>query len=200
MLTDKKIEKMKLKEAAQITDKEDAIKVVKLQPHLFKTMEIWHDDKDVAMAAIDRTAYSIEYISDRLKDDEEVVLLAMKQNPRLLMEASKRLTDSDEMRKIAFEMYGHPFIVDKQAWRVFERMDAKMMRDTTVEVKRNGRIEIEYDEEKMENNSFYRKMYRYYNRSEANPITAQDIRKYEKYLLDLLELKVINTAKKEIKK
>lgn len=197
MLTEKQIEKMTQKQAMAISDKQEAIMVVTIMPSLFNVMKNWQDDKEVAIAAIKRTAYSIEYVSDRLKDDEEIVLLAMEQNPRLLMEASKRLTDSNIMRAKAFKAYGHPFIVDKLAWNEFERLDWKLIKETT-EYKQmpNGEVVEVYDEEKMQSSSFYKVMKKYYEHNPYNPLTAEDIRGYEEYLLGIRERRLKLGVKK----
>ena len=188
MLTEQQIKKLTQKQAAAVTDKNDAILIVTNRPSLFEKMPNWQDDKDVAMAAIKRFAFCIECVSDRLRDDEELVLLAMQQNPRLLMEASKRLSDSDKMRKIAFVAYGSAFIVDKLAWKEFERLDSKLRRDTTeYKEQPDGEIIEVFNEKKMDNNSFYRLFKKFYHHVPSDPVTADDIRAYEEYLLNVRE-------------
>ena len=189
------------KKILQINTKEDAIKIVKRSGAYLEVLpEKYRDDKEVVKIAVENLSLALEYASDRLKDDEEIVLIAIKKDPRMLTEASPRLADDDKMRQIAFSIRGGAFIVNKYASKEFERLDNKMIKETTcVKELPNGSIEEVYDEEKMENSPFYQRFKRYYEQNPLNPITAKEIRSLEAWLLERREKRILASIKSSVK-
>ena len=54
---------------------------------------------------------SLEYASDRLKDNEEIVKIAVQYNGYSLQYASDRLKDNEEIVKIAIQNDGYFFTI-----------------------------------------------------------------------------------------
>ncbi|MBO5394825.1 MAG: DUF4116 domain-containing protein [Clostridia bacterium] len=121
--------------------KKEALKYVTTTMYALKSMaEKWRDDKDVVMRAVKKFGGSLEFASARLQADPEIVIEALKTDPRALMFASQELRDNLDVRNYAYSKMG-AFIVDPVAWRVFQNLDAKMMRETIAkgEIFINGR-------------------------------------------------------------
>ena len=137
----------RIKEKKYVTfpTKAQAMLWVRTNPYAIEDLEErWRDDKEVMMVAVSAHGLSLEFASDRLKADKELVLAAIENDPRSLSYASRELRDDFEIRKIAYKT--SIFIVDPIAWKVFERDDARMIRETvkTQKVVENGKTRYEH--------------------------------------------------------
>ena len=182
-----------------VESKEEAIKIVsKGGAKLRRINNVWKKDKDVVLAAVKSFPFALSYADNSLRDDIDIVLAAIEREPRVLTEASSRLADDDSVRAYAFEINGSPFIVNKTAMAEFEFWDAKLIASCTKFVKQGyGEEEKMFcNEEKMLKFDFYQIFIKYY---QGEDLTAQDIRKYEKWLLRQKKLRDLSANKsKEI--
>lgn len=66
--------------------------------NLFKSIEfdLFRDDKDVVLKAIENSPISLKYSSERLKDDKEIVLYGVNKSRNILEYASDRLKDDKD--------------------------------------------------------------------------------------------------------
>lgn len=71
------------------------------------TSDRLRDNRDVALAAVQRPPYPLELVSDRLRDDREVVLKALARRPLALEFASERLRDDAELVLVAVRGDGY---------------------------------------------------------------------------------------------
>lgn len=182
--------KVKEKKFVDFPTKAQALLYVTTNPYTLETLDPkWRDDKEVMMAAIEIHGMALEHASDRLKADREVVVAAVKKEPRALTFAAKELRDDLEMRKLAYKK--SVFIVDPIAWKVFEREDARMLRETikTKKVIRNGKESVEnvfdelgepvFSESKTLVHPVYIKYKDFYN----GELTIRDMMVFEKELI-----------------
>lgn len=120
----------KKKKTVVCQTREEAMDYVRHNAYGVETLEErWRADKEVMMLAVQLNGTNLEFASEQLQADRELVYAAVKQNYRSLTYAARELRDDFEMRKFAYSL-GSVFIVDPVAWRVFERDDARMMRET----------------------------------------------------------------------
>ena len=87
------------------------------------------DNKNLVIMAVSSCPYALEFASDRLKDDEEVVSIAIQKIGRSLVYASERLKKDKEWIQRAFDANGAAFIVDDEAAKIFNFLDAKMVKE-----------------------------------------------------------------------
>jgi CxxC motif-containing protein len=68
------------------------------------------DDKAIVLTAVNQNGRSLEYASDRLKDNEEIVLSAVKRDGTALQYASERIKNDKEIVKKIIEIDPVSFI------------------------------------------------------------------------------------------
>lgn len=83
--------------------KEEAIKKVTEDGWCFKEMREFHDDIDVAKAALKSNGYNLSHLTNRLKNNKELVLIAVNQVGMALQYASLELKNDKEVVEAAIE-------------------------------------------------------------------------------------------------
>lgn len=171
--------------------KEEIIETIKETPSAYRSLAAkWRKDKEIAMIAVKATPLNYYYVQPELRGDRELLLVAINGDPRMLTYADKSLSDDDALREYAFKLNGGAFIVDLVAFERFCKLDERMRMRTTkaTTIVRNADGEVDYldkyDEKALDEDPFYNKFIKFYANDPMNPVTARDIRRYEKYLLE----------------
>ena len=85
---------------------EDAIKLLKKgRPFSSKEFDLWRDNKNVALIAIEKNPFAIKEISERLKDDEQIAIKAIGIYGNTYEYLSERLKNK---REIVIKALEHP--------------------------------------------------------------------------------------------
>lgn len=72
-------------------DKDVALQAVKTHGWVFQDLYHFHDDEDVARAAIEYNCLNLQFVSERLKDNDELAILACQKHKNACNFASKRV-------------------------------------------------------------------------------------------------------------
>ena len=81
----------------RITDKTEALKTVKQNSYSIQYLsDELRNDREIVLMAVKQNGYLIQYLSDELKNDREIVLEAVKQDGRLIKYLSDEIYEAAE--------------------------------------------------------------------------------------------------------
>ncbi len=121
-------------------NEEDAIRLLKKgRPFSNKEFDLWRDNKNVALIAIEKNPFAIKDLSERLKDDEQIALKAINIYGNAYEYLSERLKYK---REIVIKALEHP-------GEIFKFLPQKFYKDREIILKciqKNGDILRDIDE------------------------------------------------------
>lgn len=100
--------------------------------------DLFRNDREVALVAIQQEAFNIEYISDELKDNKDFMFKMVESNPNYITEISERLKDDKDLTLLVLNSTEHPeynpnYIFNRCSPNyIFERCSPSLQQDRDV--------------------------------------------------------------------